>query len=368
MKTLLLAALVMVSIFSSPLSALVILSPNGGEMLASGTTFLIQWDPTGEPAPTQVKYSISADGGGMWVEMGMVENTGSHEWTVPSYTSETYLLMIEDPVDGSVWDISDGPFVVYDCPRQVSGDLNGDCYVDLQDIAVLSAGWLGCANPYDPNCPCIEPYADCDGLPANACEVNLLTDPVHCGECGISCALAHAYTSCVDGSCVFNGCHPGYYDCDGDSANGCEGQLIDPYEDNDTLGTAFYLGIIDENMTMTYAGQQIVPPGDEDWYRVYLKEGPHTCIPWTDQDYVIRIRMTPPQGAACVDYDVYLYTDGGGLVDSSNYGGCTPEEIVYVWDGECGTDDSRYFRIKVVGFGSAWSCSGYTMSIYMYQQ
>jgi len=32
------------------------------------------------------------------------------------------------------------------------GDINKDCYVDFEDFALFTAGWLGCTNPADPNC------------------------------------------------------------------------------------------------------------------------------------------------------------------------------------------------------------------------
>lgn len=46
---------------------------------------------------------------------------------------------------------------------------------------------------------CDFPYADCDGLPANGCEINLRTDAAHCGSCALACAAGHL---CVAGVCV----------------------------------------------------------------------------------------------------------------------------------------------------------------------
>ncbi len=53
--------------------------------------------------------------------------------------------------------------------------------------------------------------------------VDLENDPDHCGACETSCDYANAAGVCVAGSCGgFVACTPGYADCDGREANGCE--------------------------------------------------------------------------------------------------------------------------------------------------
>jgi hypothetical protein len=70
--------------------------------------------------------------------------------------------------------------------------------------------------------PCQQGYANCDGNPANGCEVNLTEDAAHCGACGTTCqAQGNAAGVCVSGSCGV-ACPVGTYDCDGNPANGCE--------------------------------------------------------------------------------------------------------------------------------------------------
>jgi hypothetical protein len=74
--------------------------------------------------------------------------------------------------------------------------------------------------PYET--PCQPGYANCDGNPANGCEVNITEDADHCGACGTSCQdQANATGVCVAGTCG-TACPVGTYDCDGDPANGCE--------------------------------------------------------------------------------------------------------------------------------------------------
>jgi hypothetical protein len=69
---------------------------------------------------------------------------------------------------------------------------------------------------------CADGYADCDGDPANGCEVHLGDDGANCGACGHTCALANAATACVTGACAVAACDTGFGDCNGVAADGCE--------------------------------------------------------------------------------------------------------------------------------------------------
>ncbi len=72
---------------------------------------------------------------------------------------------------------------------------------------------------------CNAGFADVDGNPANGCEINLLTDPNHCGAQGNACAAANGTAGCAGGACTVAACNTGYSDCDGSAANGCEVDL-----------------------------------------------------------------------------------------------------------------------------------------------
>ena len=66
-------------------------------------------------------------------------------------------------------------------------------------------------------------YLDCNGQLQDGCEVDGQTDDQNCGSCGTVCVVgAHVSTNaCTSGSCKVT-CDSGYGDCDGDPANGCE--------------------------------------------------------------------------------------------------------------------------------------------------
>jgi hypothetical protein len=62
--------------------------------------------------------------------------------------SEYCLVRVASANNLAVFDMSDDVFVIYQCP--LHGDLTGDCFVNLYDLAVMADYWLDCANPYNP--------------------------------------------------------------------------------------------------------------------------------------------------------------------------------------------------------------------------
>jgi hypothetical protein len=113
-----------------------------------------------------------------------------------------------------------------DCETDLSADVNhcGGC-----DVACAFQTETPHAAPFcaDGECAAVcEPgYGDCDGEPADGCEAELATSPAHCGACGNDCGalLPHtAETGCADGRCGVVSCASGWDDCDGVAANGCE--------------------------------------------------------------------------------------------------------------------------------------------------
>lgn len=80
--------------------------------------------------------------------------------------------------------------------------------------ATCSAGTCGYA--------CQTGFDDCDGLAATGCETRL-DSLAHCGACGRTCgAPANGTPACVQGTCGIQACNPGFGNCDGNPATGCE--------------------------------------------------------------------------------------------------------------------------------------------------
>jgi len=69
---------------------------------------------------------------------------------------------------------------------------------------------------------CSSGYEDCNGLPADGCEINTNTNVNNCGGCGNVCDLPNANESCIGGTCLISSCNTGYRDCNSTAADGCE--------------------------------------------------------------------------------------------------------------------------------------------------
>ena len=69
---------------------------------------------------------------------------------------------------------------------------------------------------------CVDSWFDCDGDATNGCEFDLASDPNHCGACGTVCSVANGTAGCSSGLCVIGACNLGFLDCDGQVGTGCE--------------------------------------------------------------------------------------------------------------------------------------------------
>ncbi len=85
---------------------------------------------------------------------------------------------------------------------------------------------------------CNPGFQDCDHNPADGCEINTQNDPNNCGGCGTKCSIANGTAACMNGMCVVGTCNPGFTDCDGNPANGCE---VDTGADPSNCGTCGHI-------------------------------------------------------------------------------------------------------------------------------
>ncbi|MCB9506287.1 MAG: hypothetical protein H6697_01320 [Myxococcales bacterium] len=87
---------------------------------------------------------------------------------------------------------------------------------------VVSGGVAECRGGFCAVGECADDYGDCDGNPLNGCESDLRTNRNHCGACGAPCTPANAVGACEGGSCRIQSCLGAFRDCDLDVATGCE--------------------------------------------------------------------------------------------------------------------------------------------------
>ncbi len=72
---------------------------------------------------------------------------------------------------------------------------------------------------------CEVAFGDCNADPEDGCETYLNNNDEHCGGCGIACDLPDAASACRQGECTLTGCEAGFGNCDRDSENGCEARF-----------------------------------------------------------------------------------------------------------------------------------------------
>jgi hypothetical protein len=131
---------------------LIALAPNGNEKIVSAKPYTIRWKTLGAEVHS-VAIDYSTDNGQSWRQLAEWPNTGRYEWNpVPTVDSTQCLVRVADAQNAALSDISDEFFTIFECRRELRGDLNGDCYVDFLDFAILAGDWLNCGNPLDPLC------------------------------------------------------------------------------------------------------------------------------------------------------------------------------------------------------------------------
>lgn len=128
----------------------VVLSPDGGEALVADSNTTITWQNTGTIADVTVEYSTN--NGSSWsnVSPSNVGNSGSCAWLTPVVDSNECLVKVSSVISASLFDTSNNLFTIYQCT--LSYDLDGDCFMDMFDFALLASEWTQCGNPFDANC------------------------------------------------------------------------------------------------------------------------------------------------------------------------------------------------------------------------
>ncbi len=132
------------------------------------------------------------------------------------------------------------------------GDCNADdgdgCEADLVgDPANCGACGQACALPHaEPGCQaancviaaCDVAFGDCNADPADGCETYLNNDDANCGDCDSICDLPNASQTCRQGECALTACDEGFDNCNRDSADGCEVNILTDVDNCGDCGQA----------------------------------------------------------------------------------------------------------------------------------
>jgi hypothetical protein len=132
-------------------TGLFVLTPDGGENIANGSIYTIQWSSHGCISDILIEYST--DDGQTWegVNPPNTGNSGIYNWVVPKIDSNDCLVRVSEAGDPDISDISDQTFRIFECPLNSRADLNSDCKVDFQDFSLFAEEWLLNGNVPDTN-------------------------------------------------------------------------------------------------------------------------------------------------------------------------------------------------------------------------
>jgi hypothetical protein len=117
-----------------------LLSPNGAEMLTSGTVVTVRWQSEGIAETVLVEFSL--DAGFSWTPVypPNVGNTGEYQWLVPLVNSSQAFLRVSSTNRPFVYDDSDKPFTILASTPVAGLTTNGR--LDFSALARLAAQWL----------------------------------------------------------------------------------------------------------------------------------------------------------------------------------------------------------------------------------
>lgn len=152
------------------------------------------------------------------------------------------------------------------CEVDITGDVNncGGC-----NKACSSQNGVASCVASTCQIKCNPGFGDCDGNVANGCETNTASDVNHCGSCNSMCGLPQnvAVAGCGNGTCSIVACQSGYFDIDKNANNGCEclSDSVGPTCNGATGLMPLNLG------DTTSATGNLVPSGKENWFQVTFK-------------------------------------------------------------------------------------------------
>ncbi len=122
-------------------ASMLLLSPDGNDVLAAGAVVPILWETQGAVDKVLVEFSL--DGGVTWqaVYPPNAGNSGRYDWAVPdTIGSDQCLIRVSSATRLAIADASDQLFAIVQCGLEA--DINGDCMVNFFDFVIMASQWL----------------------------------------------------------------------------------------------------------------------------------------------------------------------------------------------------------------------------------
>lgn len=133
-----------VPLYTKPVPSIHVISPNGGELLVSGTKEIVSWTATDTHNNTipQIDLYYSIDGSDTYEHIVTTDNTGYYSWTVPEFLTEEAKLKIVATSEGleQAVDVSDDVFAIVPA-KQTVYDFTLDGGVDKFALGYHTRNW-----------------------------------------------------------------------------------------------------------------------------------------------------------------------------------------------------------------------------------
>lgn len=135
----------------------------------------------------------------------------------------------------------------------------------------------------------------------------------------------------------------------------------DNYEPNESCAARFNLGSTMEGGSWVSRKATASPASDVDWYRGEGQEESHTCLPFTNQTYYLKVRVTAPAGRRL---KVCLYKESCTATPTcaTHTTAGSQVELKYKVSGTCAFNDDTTAYFKVEPADGQGGCADYTVA------